>query len=139
MQKKGGWGGSTSQKNIGGKWGANLNNDMDEDEIPFPSRAAPNKKQGGGFSNNRPATQQMNRYEEDDMWARPSGNNREDQTNKVAMKTLQNHLQGSSMQEMMANNFQGSFSNGDAKNKHKNAGGGVKSDPKFATAANKAQ
>ena len=45
------------------------------------------------------------------------------------------------MQEMMANNFQGSFSTGDAKHKHKsnNAGGGVRADPKFATAASKAQ
>ena len=64
------------------------------------------------------------------------------------MKTLQSHLQGSSMQEMMTTNFQGSF-NSDPKNKHRNAnagggqggtgGGGVKSDPKFAQATNKAQ
>ena len=58
MQKKDGWGGSTSQKDFGSRGGANFNNDMDEDDIPFPSRVAPNKKQGGGFSNtNRPATQ----------------------------------------------------------------------------------
>ena len=62
------------------------------------------------------------------------------------MKTLQSHLQGSSMQEMMSSNFQGSF-NSNAKNNNRNtnagggpgAGGGVKSDPKFAQATNKAQ
>lgn len=59
------------------------------------------------------------------------------------MKTLQNHLQGSNMQEMMSNNFQGSFNAGTrgAANQRKNAGGagGVKADPKFAQATNKAQ
>ena len=66
-QKKGGWG-STSQKNFGGG-AANLRNDMEEEEIPFPSRAA--KKQG------RPATSQMTRQEDEnqDMWGQPSGGN----------------------------------------------------------------
>ena len=55
---------------------------------------------------------------------------------KVAMNTLQSHLKGSSMQDMISNNFQGSF-NQDGRHKHKSnnasgPGGGVKSDPKFA-------
>ena len=60
------------------------------------------------------------------------------------MKTLQSHLQGSSMQEMMSSNFQGSFNskpgnNNRNANSNAGAGGGVKSDPKFAQATNKAQ
>ena len=41
------------------------------------------------------------------------------------------------MQEMMSNNFQGSF-NTDARQKQKVGPGGVKADPKFAQATNKA-
>ena len=53
------------------------------------------------------------------------------------MKTLQSHLQGSSMQEMMSSNFQGSFNskpNNNNRNANGNAGagGGMKADPKFA-------
>ena len=59
------------------------------------------------------------------------------------MKTLQSHLQGSSMQEMMSSNFQGSFNskpNNNNRNANGNAGagGGMKADPKFAQATNKA-
>ena len=135
MQNKqgGGWGGSASQKNLGGRGGgAQWGDDADEDAIPFPSRV--NQKQGGF---NRPGTSQVNRQEEDIMW----GSSNNNQTNTKAMKTLQSHLQGSSMQEMMGNDFQGTFS-GDSKHRHKTnqpGPGGVKADPKFAQAQNKQQ
>ena len=60
------------------------------------------------------------------------------------MNRLQNQLQGSNMQEMMGNNFQGSFNAANNRNTSGNAGGGpggsgVRADPNFAKATNKAQ
>ena len=99
---------------------------------------------GGGF-NNRPGTSQQQRYDEDDMWGKPaaSGQNSRD---KQAMNRLQNQLQGSNMSEMMGNNFQGSFNAANNRNQNANSnagggpgGGGVRADPNFAKATNKAQ
>ena len=67
------------------------------------------------------------RQENDDMWGNSNKN--------AAMSTLQSHLKGNNMSEMMGAGFQGSFNNRNAKSSQ--GDGGMKADPKFAQAKNK--
>ena len=126
----------------------------DDDDIPFPSKM--NMKPGDRNGLNRPAAQQMSRQEVDDIsWGTKKKPTNEvsctakidfafefvqqtmEGNSKAAMNKLQAQLQGSSMQEMMSSNFQGSF-NSEAKNKNLSGPGGTRADPKFAQAHTKA-